>query len=121
MDVRGSAPGTMEIEVLKPVRLVPEINGLFLTGGSALGLAAVKGGHDFFSEKETGYNTGNAKIPIVPVAVIYDIGDKGKDAIPDSEMAYESAKNASDDQVPEGAFGIGTGATVGNIYGPGKT
>ena len=120
VDVRGSAPGTMEIEVLKPVRLVPEINGLFFTGGSALGLPAVKGVHDFLREKRTGYNTGNAKIPIVPAAVIYDINEN-KDAIPDSKMAYDSAKNASNGQVQEGTIGVGIGATIGNIFGLSKT
>jgi len=121
VDVRGSAPGTMEIEVLKPVRLVPEINGLFFTGGSALGLPAVKGVHNFLKMNDIGYDTRNAKIPIISGAVIYDSGDKGENAIPDTEMAYNSAENAADGQVEEGAIGVGIGATVGNIYGPSKT
>ncbi len=117
-DIRGSAPGTVEIEVLKPVRLVPRIDGLFFTGGSALGLAAFKGVQDYLIEQGIGYDTGNAKIPIIPGAVIYDIGEEEEQAIPDRQMAYDSASAASQGHFQEGSAGAGTGATIANMFGP---
>jgi len=115
-DVRGSAPGTVEIEVLKPVRLVPKIDGLFFTGGSALGLPAVKGVLDYLREQGVGYDTGNARIPIIPGAVIYDIASD-EPVIPDESMAYDAALHARDGTIEEGSVGAGAGATVGNIHG----
>jgi len=117
-DIRGSATGTIEIEVLKPVRLVPRIDGLFFTGGSALGLPAVKGVQDYLRDHNLGYNTGNARIPIVPGAVIYDIGPDEKSAVPTGEMAYEASESASGGSIQEGSIGVGAGATVGNMFGP---
>lgn len=120
-DIRGSAPGTVEIEVLKPVRLVPKIDGLFFTGGSALGLPAVKGVQDYLQEQGVGYDTGFRKIPIVPGAVIYDIGPDEEDAIPSAETAYQAAHSATDEPMDEGAVGAGTGATLGNMFGHSAT
>jgi len=120
-DIRGSAPGTIESEVLKPVRLVPRINGLFFTGGSALGLPAVKGVMDFMDEQGYGYDTGPRKIPIVPGAVVYDITPDDDSAVPDSTMAYHAAASAADGEVMEGLVGVGTGTTVGNMFGPAET
>ncbi len=121
VDIRGSAPGTIEMEVLKPVRLVPKINGLFFTGGSALGLPAVKGVLDYLDEQGVGYDTGFRRIPIVPGAVIYDIGPDDRNAIPTAEMAYAAAASAGDGAFEEGAVGVGAGATLGNMFGPEHT
>ncbi len=117
VDVRGSAPGTTEIEVLKPVRLVPKIDGIYFTGGSALGLSSIRGVLNYLRENGTGYNTGSANIPIVPGAVIYDIQKDVDEAIPTIEMAYQAATSAIHGQIDEGNVGVGTGATVGNIHG----
>jgi L-aminopeptidase/D-esterase-like protein len=117
-DIRGSAPGTVEIEVLKPIRLVPKIDALYFTGGSALGLASFQGVQNYLIHQGIGYDTGNAKIPIVPGAVIYDIGEEDEMAIPDENMAYASAENAMDGHFQEGLVGAGTGATVANMFGP---
>jgi len=121
VDVRGSAPGTTEIEVLKPVRLVPKIDGIYFTGGSALGLSSVKGVLNYLRENGIGYNTGSANIPIIPGAVIYDIQKDVDEAIPTIEMAYEAAKTATSGAIEEGSVGVGAGATVGNIHGPSET
>lgn len=120
-DVRGSATGTIEVEVLKPVRLVPRINGIFFTGGSALGLPAVKGVLDYLREHDVGYNTGNARVPIVPGAVIYDIGENAESGVPTAEMAYDAASSAGNTEILEGNIGVGAGATLGNIFGPNAT
>src|SRR5688572_31081444 len=38
VDVRGSAPGTIETDLLNPVNLVQQVHAVFLSGGSAFGL-----------------------------------------------------------------------------------
>ena len=121
VDVRGSAPGTTEIEVLKPVRLVPKIDGIYFTGGSALGLSSVRGVLNFLRENGIGYQTGTANIPIVPGAVIFDITEDTDDCIPTDAMAYAAAEGAVTGEFEEGSIGVGAGATVGNIHGPEQT
>lgn len=121
VDIRGSAPGTTEIEVLKPVRLVPKIDGLYFTGGSALGLPSVKGVLDYLRSKRIGYQTGTATVPIIPGAVIFDILKDTDESIPTAAMARAAAESATSGFVEEGSIGVGTGATVGNIHGPEQT
>ncbi|RMD92778.1 MAG: peptidase S58 family protein, partial [Calditrichaeota bacterium] len=70
VDVRGSAPGTREIETLKPVRLVPKIHAILLTGGSAFGLDASGGVQQYLEERGIGFDVGVTRVPIVPAAVI---------------------------------------------------
>ena len=117
VDVRGSAPGTREIEALKPVRLVDRVHAVLLTGGSAFGLRATEGVQRYLEEKDIGFVTTAGKVPVVPSAVIYDlaVGDAG--SRPDAEMAYEAAKEASSAERRQGRVGAGCGATVGKILG----
>ena len=117
VDVRGSAPGTREIEALKPVRLVDRIHAVLLTGGSAFGLRATEGVQRYLEEKDIGFATAAGKVPVVPSAVIYDlaVGDAG--SRPDAEMAYKAATEASRTERREGRVGAGRGATVGKILG----
>ena len=117
VDVRGSAPGTREIELLYPTRLVPFINAVLLTGGSAYGLDAAGGVQQFLEEKGIGYNTGDAVVPIVPAAVIYDLGVGDATVRPDKSMGSQAARNAAYDDVSQGSIGAGTGATVGKFAG----
>ncbi len=117
IDIRGSAPGAREIESLKPVRLVPQINALFFTGGSAFGLNASGGVQQFLEEKGIGYDVGVAKIPIVPAAVIFDLREGDPNVRPDIRMGYDAAFNASSQRPLEGRVGAGCGATVGKIFG----
>ena len=117
VDVRGSAPGTREIELLKPVRLVREIHALLLTGGSAFGLDAAGGVQQFLEERKIGFSTGHAHVPIVPAAVIYDLGIGRSDVRPDRRMGYEAAKNTHAYDQTNGAFGVGSGASIGKIAG----
>src|SRR3990172_3491095 len=74
VDIRGSAPGTREIEAIKPIRLVSKINAVLFTGGSAFGLDAAGGVQQFLEERGIGYDAGVIKVPIVPAAVIFDLG-----------------------------------------------
>jgi L-aminopeptidase/D-esterase-like protein len=117
VDARGSAPGSREIEVLHPVRMIQKIHAIVLTGGSAFGLDAACGVMAFLEEHNIGYDTGVAKVPIVPAAVIYDLAVGDSKIRPDRVMGYKACENASLIRVDEGLVGAGTGATVGKLAG----
>jgi L-aminopeptidase/D-esterase-like protein len=117
VDVRGSAPGTREIEAIKPVRLVPTIHAILLTGGSAFGLDAAGGVQQFLEERNIGYDVGVAKVPIVPAAVIFDLSEGDPNIRPDKKMGYEAAASATSKPPREGRVGAGRGTTVGKVAG----
>jgi len=117
IDVRGSAPGTREIETLKPVRLVPQIHALLLTGGSAFGLDASGGVQQYLEERDIGFDVGVTRVPIVPSAVIFDLREGDPAVRPDKEMGYLATSRASRTAPAEGRVGAGRGATVGKILG----
>ena len=116
VDVRGAAPGTRETDLLEPGNLVERVHAIVLTGGSVFGLDTACGVVRFLEERGVGYETGVARVPIVPAAVIFDlaVGDAG--VRPDSDMGYEACLRASE-STGEGRIGAGTGATVGKILG----
>ncbi len=118
VDVRGLATGSRELEVLSPRHVVPICDAILLTGGSVFGLAAVDGVVRWLEERGRGYQTSAAVVPIVPAAVIYDLGRGRPDVRPGPEMGYRAAAAASTAPVPEGRVGAGTGALVGTLYGP---
>ena len=117
VDVRGSAPGTRETDLLNPVNLVEEVHGILLAGGSAFGLDAASGVMRYLEEKKIGFNTGIAKVPIVPAAILFDLGIGDKDIRPDAEMGYRACVAASKRTPAEGNVGAGTGASVGKLFG----
>jgi L-aminopeptidase/D-esterase-like protein len=117
VDVRGAAPGTRETDLLDPSNLVDRVHAIVLTGGSVFGLDAACGVVRFLEERDIGYETGAARVPIVPAAVIYDLGVGNPRVRPDSAMGYEACRRASSAEVCEGQIGAGTGATVGKIIG----
>lgn len=116
-EVRGGAPGTRETDLLRPGMLVEEVHAVLLTGGSAFGLAAADGVVRFLEEEGVGFDTGVARVPIVPAAVLFDlwVGDANARPGPDAGHAAASAAGA---EVPEGNVGAGTGATVAKQHGP---
>lgn len=116
VDVRGLATGTREIDALEPTHLVPRIDALLLTGGSAPGLAAADGVMDWLRERGRGFNVGVTKIPIVPAAVIFDIRSPGQRS-PGPALGRAACDAASTEVVAEGKVGAGTGATVGKMRG----
>ncbi len=118
VDVRGGAPGTRETDLLDPVNMVEKVHALVLAGGSAFGLDAASGVMRYLEEQNIGFNTGVAKIPIVPSAILYDLGIGRADIRPDSAMGYSAAASASADTPVEGNVGVGTGASVGKMFGP---
>jgi L-aminopeptidase/D-esterase-like protein len=110
-EVRGGAPGTRETDLLRPGMLVHEVNAVLVTGGSAFGLAAADGVMRWLEERSVGFDTQVAKVPIVPAAVLFDLGVGDPLARPGPEAGYASCEAASE-EVPEGKVGAGTGATV---------
>ncbi len=118
VDVRGSAPGTRETDLLDPSNTVQKVHAIVLAGGSAFGLAVADGVMRYLSERNVGYETHAARVPIVPAAILYDLG-VGKDPSihPTAECGYLAATIASRNPVAEGSVGAGAGATVGKIGG----
>lgn len=117
-DVRGSATGTRELETISPLHLVERADAILLTGGSAFGLAAADGVMTWLAERDGyGFDTGVARVPIVPAAVLFDLAVGRSDRRPDAAMG-RAACEAADVDVPEGRVGAGTGATVGMALGP---
>ena len=117
VDVRGAAPGTRETEALRPGRLVQKAHAVFLTGGSAFGLDAAGGVVQYLEEQNVGFPAGPVHVPIVPAAVIFDLGVGDANVRPDREMGYQACLSATDEPVVMGIVGAGTGATVGKAPG----
>lgn len=118
VDQRGGAPGTRETDALHPMHLVQKVHAVLLSGGSAFGLDAAGGVVQYLEEKGVGFDVRVARVPIVPAAILFDLGIGRADVRPDAEMGYRACQNASSNPPEEGNFGAGTGATVGKIFGP---
>ena len=82
VDVRGGSPGTRETDLLRPVHRVNQVHGLLLTGGSAFGLDAAGGVVDYLASQGIGFAVGPAVVPIVPAAVLFDLGLLAADVRP---------------------------------------
>jgi L-aminopeptidase/D-esterase-like protein len=115
VDQRGGAPGTRETDLLHPMHLVNQVTAVLLTGGSAFGLDAAGGVMRYCEEHKLGFNAGVAKVPIVPAAVLFDLGIGDPRIRPDAEMGYQACLNAAEGEIQEGNVGAGTGASVGKI------
>jgi len=120
VDQRGGAPGTREVDALHPMHLVSKVHGAVLAGGSAFGLDAASGVMRYLEEKGVGFDTHIVKVPIVPAAILFDLGIGRSDIRPDAAMGYLACQNASSEPPAEGNVGVGTGATVGKILGVGQ-
>jgi L-aminopeptidase/D-esterase-like protein len=118
VDVRGAAPGTRETDLLDPGNLVERVHAVVLTGGSVFGLDAACGVVRYLEERAIGFDTGVARVPIVPAAVIFDLAVGDARTRPDSRMGYEACARASSGAVEEGRVGVGAGATIGKVLGP---
>jgi L-aminopeptidase/D-esterase-like protein len=116
-DIRGSATGTEEWDVLNPMHITDRIHAVTFAGRSAFGLEAAAGVRRFLEHKGVGFLYGGVHIPIVPCAILFDFS-VGKPLIrPTREMGESAAAAATDKAVVEGAVGAGTGATVGKFFG----
>ena len=117
VDVRGSAPGTRETDLLNPVNLVDKVHAICLSGGSAFGLDAASGIMQFLEEEDIGLDVGVAKVPIVPAAVLFDLPFGNPKVRPDKQMGYEAVKAAKTEKFRTGNYGAGCGATAGKLAG----
>ncbi len=117
VDVRGGAPGTRETDLLNPINLVEQVHAILLSGGSAFGLDAATGVMRYLEENKIGLDTGPARVPIVPAAILYDLNTGRADVRPDAAMGYRAAAAASPVHRAEGNVGAGTGASVGKMRG----
>lgn len=117
VDVRGSAPGTRETDLLSPINEVQKINAVLLSGGSAYGLDAAGGVMRYMEEKGFGYPVGTGVVPIVPAAILMDLGVGGFKPRPNAESGYAACLAANSGPVAEGCVGAGAGATIGKMFG----
>jgi len=117
VDIRGSATGTEETPVLDPGHVTPQVHAILLAGGSAFGLEAASGVRRYLEHRGIGFDTGAAKVPIVPAAILYDLGIGKAGVRPTMAMGEAAATASTTDAVKEGCVGAGTGATVGKILG----
>jgi L-aminopeptidase/D-esterase-like protein len=117
VDQRGGAPGTRETDLLRPMHLVREVHAVVLAGGSAFGLAAADGVMHYLAERGVGYPVPGRPVPIVPAAILFDLGVGRADAYPDASAGYAACLAAAGDPVVQGGVGAGTGCTVGKLRG----
>lgn len=115
-DIRGSGPGSRELILLDTKRRLTEVHGIVLTGGSAFGLASADGAMRWLEEHEVGYETRFGLVPIVPAAVVFDLGEGRSDVRPGQLEGRAACDNATE-RFDTGRVGAGTGATVGKWAG----
>ena len=118
--VLGGAAGERELQTLHPSHIVERIDALLFAGGSAFGLDAAGGVMRWCAEREIGFDTGIARVPIVPAAILFDLR-LGATRRPDAAMGYAAAQAATgavdNTSVAEGNVGAGAGCTVGKLFG----
>ena len=115
MDVRGAAPGTRETDLLDPSNLVEKIHAILLSGGSAYGLDAASGVMRYLEENGIGHQTAHGLVPIVPAAILYDLGIGDPSIRPDAAAGYAACQAATSSASAQGSIGAGAGATVGKL------
>lgn len=121
VDVAGGAPGTRETDLLAPDEVVQHVNAIVLSGGSSYGLISAYGVMDWLREHQRGFRVGKDPsdvVPIVPGAIIFDLGRGGRfTATPTPEFGYKAISAASTSAVKQGTVGAGTGAFSGPLKG----
>ena len=119
-DIRGGGPGTRDTTLLEPERTVEGVDAIVLSGGSAFGLDAPSGVQAYLREQGRGFRVGDATVPIVPSAVLFDLlsgGNKNWGRYsPYRELGYEAARNAAT-AFALGSVGAGAGATTVSLKG----
>ena len=133
VDVRGASPGTRETDLLDPVNAIDTVHAIVLAGGSAFGLDAASGAMRWLEERGIGLRVrpggpaaaaGQAAVevvvPIVPAAILFDLGVGDPSIRPDAAAGYAACEAASSGDVGEGNVGAGAGATVGKLFGLGR-
>ncbi len=118
VDVRGAAPGTRETDLLDPVNTVQEVHAIALCGGSAFGLDAAGGVMSWLESQGRGFEVGPVRVPLVPAAVIFDLGVGDPTIRPDAGGGARACAAAVPvAEATEGSVGAGAGASVGKLLG----
>ena len=117
VDIRGLASGTQETPTLGPLHVDPVVHGILLAGRSAFGLEAAAGVRRYLESRGAGVSTPFGRVPIVPAAILYDLGMGNSKIRPTVAMGEAAAARATAEPVAEGCVGAGTGATVGKALG----
>src|SRR5439155_318843 len=91
VDIRGSATGSSEIDVMSPGHVTDRVHAVVLAGGSAFGLEAASGVRRFLEKKGIGFETSAGKVPLVPCAILYDLGIGKSNVRPTREMGEAAA------------------------------
>ncbi len=117
VDVRGAAPGTRETDLLQPANLVQQVHAVCLAGGSAWGLDAASGVMRWLEENGIGLTTSYSLVPIVPAAVVFDLGVGDARVRPDAQTGYRACMAAGPQPPAQGNVGAGSGALVGKLLG----
>lgn len=119
VSVMGGAPGTRETDMLAPDKLVSEIDAIVLSGGSAYGLDAASGVMDALRAQGRGFVVGEAIIPLVSAAILFDLlngGQKDWEINPYRSLGKQAFDNASK-TFSLGSIGAGAGALTGTLKG----
>jgi L-aminopeptidase/D-esterase-like protein len=95
VDVRGSAPGTRETDLLAPTTTVEQVHALVLSGGSAFGLDTASGVMKYLEQQGVGFKFGGAVIPIVPGAILFDLGVGDPSIRPTADCGFQAARAAT--------------------------
>jgi L-aminopeptidase/D-esterase-like protein len=120
VDVRGGAPGSRETELLAQGTLVERVDAVVLSGGSAFGLDAAAGVMEWLAETGRGFAVGTVRVPIVPAAILFDLGFSGRQAWtgePPYRVLGRRAVMAAAKDFALGNAGAGLGATAGRLKG----
>lgn len=118
VDTRGGGPGTRETDLLRPLQGMEQVNAVVLSGGSAFGLATADGVMRYLEAHKIGYRAiAGFIVPIVPTAILFDLGTGEPGIRPDAAMGYAACEAATDAPVAQGTVGAGTGACIGRMRG----
>ncbi len=124
VDVRGGGPGTRETDVLAAEALVEAVDAVVLAGGSSYGLAAADGVTAWLGARGRGFGLierpGVPRSPIVPAAILYDLGgggDKAWGLEPPYRALGIAAAEAAGAVFKLGTAGAGAGAMAGALKG----
>lgn len=116
VEIRGWAAGVHGLEFLDPRHLVPTLDAVVLSGGSAFGLEAIWGVMQYLEERGVGFPVSRTVVPHVAGAILFDLGVGDHRVRPDRAMGYAAAGAAQPGPPAEGNVGAGTGATVGKLH-----
>src|SRR5215217_3393649 len=117
-EVRGTATGTRQFDSLVAGQHISSrVHAVVLAGGSAFGLSAADPVVDWLSSRGYGFQTGVSPVPLVPTAILFDLGFGDPGARPVPSLVEQALASASDGDVAVGSVGSGTGATVGKVLG----